>query len=210
MNETWGGIPAWRIARLRLALGEAELRGSDPDDTGEDLRHRALRRRFARGRRVRDAIARNFGIFRALGRRSAYRSPGDRRWIAEFLLHYVAYGRLSDRQAEVLRHIAKRLNVPPPLKDGFIDPTAVRPPPPPRRRRIAPARLAARIGAFETVLKTGEVVTVLELVEGTLQSRGERRTRAKSLLRDAALDALDALDGGKEEDEEDQEDDGET
>lgn len=191
MNETWGGVPAWRIARLRFALSEAELRGADPADGGGDLEHRALRRRFARGRRVCDAVARNFGIFRALGRRAAYGSPSDRHWIAEFLLHYVAYGRLSDRQADVLRHIARRLDLPPPLKDGFIDPTAARAPPPrPRRRRIAPTRLASRIGAFEAVLRTGEAVTVLELVEGTLQSRGERRARAKSLLRDAVRDAL--------------------
>ncbi|MBD2751107.1 hypothetical protein IC232_31230 [Microvirga sp. BT688] len=45
-------IPAWRIARLRTALRDAERRGADPDDDGRDLLHRALRRRFtlARGR----------------------------------------------------------------------------------------------------------------------------------------------------------------
>ena len=40
-------IPAWRIARLRAALRDAEQRGADPDDEGHDLLHRALQRRFA-------------------------------------------------------------------------------------------------------------------------------------------------------------------
>ncbi|MGF9757529.1 hypothetical protein AAII07_20255 [Microvirga sp. 0TCS3.31] len=40
-------IPAWRIARLRAALRDAEQRGANPDDDGHDLSHRALRRRFA-------------------------------------------------------------------------------------------------------------------------------------------------------------------
>ncbi|QRM35475.1 hypothetical protein [Microvirga sp. VF16] len=45
-------IPAWRIARLRAALRDAEQRGATPDDEGHDLTHRALQRRFvlARGR----------------------------------------------------------------------------------------------------------------------------------------------------------------
>ncbi len=43
-------IPAWRIARLRAALRDAEQRGADPDDDGHDLPHRALQRRFALGR----------------------------------------------------------------------------------------------------------------------------------------------------------------
>jgi hypothetical protein len=43
-------IPAWRIARLRTALRDAEQRGADPDDGGHDLYHRALRRRFGLGR----------------------------------------------------------------------------------------------------------------------------------------------------------------
>ena len=47
-------IPAWRIARLRLALRGAEQRGADPNDGGHDLVHRALKRRFAlaRGRLI--------------------------------------------------------------------------------------------------------------------------------------------------------------
>jgi hypothetical protein len=43
-------IPAWRIARLRMTLRDAEHRGADPDDDGRDLLHRALRRRFALAR----------------------------------------------------------------------------------------------------------------------------------------------------------------
>jgi hypothetical protein len=43
-------IPAWRIARLRPVLRNAEQRGADPDDEGHDLLHRALRGRFALGR----------------------------------------------------------------------------------------------------------------------------------------------------------------
>jgi hypothetical protein len=43
-------IPAWRIARLRTALREAEQRGANPDDEGHDLPHRALQRRFALAR----------------------------------------------------------------------------------------------------------------------------------------------------------------
>ena len=43
-------IPAWRIARLRTALSDAEQRGADPNDEGHDLLHRALQRRFALGR----------------------------------------------------------------------------------------------------------------------------------------------------------------
>lgn len=40
-------IPAWRIARLRVALRNAEQRGADLNDGGHDLVHRALKRRFA-------------------------------------------------------------------------------------------------------------------------------------------------------------------
>ena len=43
-------IPAWRIARLRTAVRDAEERGADPNDDGHDLPHRALQRRFALGR----------------------------------------------------------------------------------------------------------------------------------------------------------------
>ena len=43
-------IPAWRIARLRAALRDAEQRGSNPDDEGHNLSHRALQRRFALAR----------------------------------------------------------------------------------------------------------------------------------------------------------------
>jgi hypothetical protein len=43
-------IPAWRIARLRTALRDAEQRGANPNDDGRDLPHRALQRRFARAR----------------------------------------------------------------------------------------------------------------------------------------------------------------
>jgi hypothetical protein len=44
-------IPAWRIARLREALRDAMQRGGDAAESGADLDHRALRRRFAIGRR---------------------------------------------------------------------------------------------------------------------------------------------------------------
>ena len=44
-------VPAWRIARLRKALRDAEQRGANRDDDGHDLSHRALRRRFLRARR---------------------------------------------------------------------------------------------------------------------------------------------------------------
>ena len=50
-------IPAWRIARLRLALRDAMQRGGDPGDAGETLAHRALRRRFDLGRRLAEAAA---------------------------------------------------------------------------------------------------------------------------------------------------------
>src|SRR3954470_8150954 len=110
-SEAWGGVPAWRIKNLRIALIDAEQRGADPADSGADLSHRALRRRFGRGRQALQMIARNFGLFRSLARRSAYGSPNDRAWVSTFLLHYVAYGQLSDRQASVLRHIAKRWGV---------------------------------------------------------------------------------------------------
>jgi Ni/Co efflux regulator RcnB len=43
-------IPAWRIARLRTVLRDAEQRGANPDDEGHDLSHRALRGRFALAR----------------------------------------------------------------------------------------------------------------------------------------------------------------
>jgi hypothetical protein len=43
-------IPAWRIARLRDALRDAMRRGGEAGEGGENLDHRALRRRFAIGR----------------------------------------------------------------------------------------------------------------------------------------------------------------
>ena len=43
-------IPAWRIARLRAVVREAGQRGTNLDDEGHDLTHRALRRRFALAR----------------------------------------------------------------------------------------------------------------------------------------------------------------
>jgi hypothetical protein len=43
-------IPAWRIARLRTALRDAEQRAADPNDDGHDLLHRALCRRFVLAR----------------------------------------------------------------------------------------------------------------------------------------------------------------
>lgn len=46
-------IPAWRIRRLRLLLSETERRGLLPRDDGSDLTHRALLRRFNKGRSMR-------------------------------------------------------------------------------------------------------------------------------------------------------------
>ena len=89
-------IPAWRIARLRDALREATQRGGNLKDTGEDLNHRALRRRFDVGRRrprsnatarrqrktrkgVRFSEAKQIAIWRAiLAFRPAQWRPGDR------------------------------------------------------------------------------------------------------------------------------------
>src|SRR3954451_21305939 len=56
-SEAWGGVPAWRIRNLRIALIDAEQRGADPADSGTDLSHRALRRRFGRGRQALQMIA---------------------------------------------------------------------------------------------------------------------------------------------------------
>jgi hypothetical protein len=50
-------IPAWRITRLRAALADAERRGADPTDAGDDLGHPALIRRFALGRARRSGTA---------------------------------------------------------------------------------------------------------------------------------------------------------
>jgi hypothetical protein len=46
-SSRFESTPAWRIARLRAALRDAMQRGGDPAESGEDLGHRALRRRFA-------------------------------------------------------------------------------------------------------------------------------------------------------------------
>ena|SRR5690349_10344786 len=200
--ETWGGVAAWRIAKLRRLLEEAEMRGADVADDGAGLEHRALARRFAKGRRVVDAIGRNFGIFRALGRRSAYGPPSNRHWIAEFLLHYVSYGRLTDRQAEVLRHIAKRLDLPPPVRDGFVDATprpARAPADRPARKPPKPAEIVRRLAKTEAVLRTGEVVTLLDLLEAGLVLRGERKTAAGKVLKAAVAGALAAEEEGADE-----------
>ena len=50
MADRFEVIPAWRISRLRGLLRDAERRGSDRLDAGEDLCHRALRSRFMHGR----------------------------------------------------------------------------------------------------------------------------------------------------------------
>ena len=207
-REAWGGVPAWRIRNLRIALIDAEQRGADPADSGADLSHRALRRRFGRGRQALQMIARNFGLFRSLARRSAYGSPNDRAWVSTFLLHYVAYGRLSDRQADVLCHIARRWGVEPPMRDAFVDwaPRIIRtPPPPPRVHSPRPGELTRRLGRHEVVLRTGEVVTLLELLETGLQARGAGRRSPVRVLRDAAASALaereDVMDDDSEGDD---------
>src|SRR6185436_3755534 len=89
-------IPAWRIARLRRALHDAMQRGRDATDSGEGLDHRALRRRFALGRRLslasaaprrrkttrkgrRFPLSKQIAIWRAiLAIRPAQWRPGDR------------------------------------------------------------------------------------------------------------------------------------
>src|SRR3954468_2124258 len=207
-SEAWGGVPAWRIKNLRIALIDAEQRGADPADSGADLSHRALRRRFGRGRQALQMIARNFGLFRSLARRSAYGSPNDRAWVSTFLLHYVAYGQLSDWQASVLRHIAKRWGVETPVRDAFVDwtPRIIRTPaPPPRVRGPKPSELTRRLGRHEVVLRTGEVVTLLELLETGLQARGAGRRSPVRVLRDAAASALaereDVMDDDSEGDD---------
>jgi hypothetical protein len=208
-SEAWGGVPAWRIKSLRIALIDAEQRGADPADSGADLSHRALRRRFGRGRQALQMIARNFGLFRSLARRSAYGSPNDRAWVSTFLLHYVAYGQLSDRQASVLRHIAKRWGVETPVRDAFVDwtPRIIRTPaPPPQVRGPKPGQLTQRLGRHEVVLRTGEVVTLLELLEAGLQARGAGRRSPVRVLRDAAASALAERDDGSN-DEDDGDDD---
>ncbi len=208
-SEAWGGVPAWRIKNLRIALIDAEQRGADPADSGADLSHRALRRRFDRGRQALQMIACNFGLFRSLARRSAYGSPNDRTWVSTFLLHYVAYGQLSDRQASVLRHIAKRWGVETPVRDAFVDwtPRIIRTPaPPPRVRGPKPSELTRRLGRHEVVLRTGEVVTLLELLETGLQARGAGRRSPVRVLRDAAASALAEREDGMD-DESDGDDD---
>lgn len=65
-----GHVPAWRIRRLRQALAEAERRGLVAGDDGADLRHRALRRRFARGRALQE-VAPNRQRHWSRGERSA-------------------------------------------------------------------------------------------------------------------------------------------
>jgi hypothetical protein len=201
-SEAWGGVPAWRIKNLRIALIDAEQRGADPADSGADLSHRALRRRFGRGRQALQMIARNFGLFRSLARRSAYGSPNDRAWVSTFLLHYVAYGQLSDRQASVLRHIAKRWGVETPVRDAFVDwtPRIIRTPaPPPRVRGPKPGELTRRLGRHEVVLRTGEVVTLLELLEIGLQARGAGRRSPARVLRDATASALAEREEGSDD-----------
>ena len=204
-SEAWGGVPAWRIKNLRIALIDAEQRGADPADSGADLSHRALRRRFGRGRQALQMIARNFGLFRSLARRSAYGSPNDRAWVSTFLLHYVAYGQLSDRQASVLRHIAKRWGVETPVRDAFVDwtPRIIRTPaPPPRLRGPKPGQLTQRLGRHEVVLRTGEVVTLLELLEAGLQARGAGRRSPVRVLRDAAASVLAEREDGIDDESE--------
>jgi len=53
-------VPAWRIRRLRLLLAETERRGLLPDDDGADLHHRALQRRFNKGRALRSEVPKHF------------------------------------------------------------------------------------------------------------------------------------------------------
>jgi hypothetical protein len=92
-----------------------------------------------------------------------------------------------------LRHIAKRWKVAQPVRDGFIDPTPRHRAPEPasaRRRPIGAARLVRGIRTHETVLSTGEVVTVGELLEAALTAHGERRGRTARLLREAVAAAL--------------------
>jgi hypothetical protein len=116
---------------------------------------------------------------------------------------------LSDRQASVLRHIATRWGVETPVRDAFVDwtPRIIRTPaPPPQVRGPKPGQLTQRLGRHEVVLRTGEVVTLLELLEAGLQARGAGRRSPVRVLRDAAASALAERDDGSN-DEDDGDDD---
>ncbi|WP_207484123.1 hypothetical protein [Arenibaculum pallidiluteum] len=204
MDEPWGSVPAWRIKTLRLALLDAEQRGADPEDAGDDLGHRALRRRFLRGRGALRAIARNFGLFRSLVRRSAYGSPNDRAWIETFLAHYVGYGRLTERQAQVLQHVARRWGVKEPVRDTFVEwaPRIVKVEAPPRRPRLKASVLARRLAAYRTATARGADASLLELLEAGLEARGARRRSASRLLLAALREALSRESGEEDEDSE--------
>jgi hypothetical protein len=106
---------------------------------------------------------------------------------------------LSDRQATVLGHIAKRWGLETPVRDAFVDwrPRIIRAPAPsPRVRTIKPGGLARRLGRHDVVLRTGEVVTLLELLEAGLQARGAGRRSPVRILRDAAASCLAEIEDG--------------
>lgn len=56
-RDNWMTTPAWRVRRLRVALKDAQARGTNPFDAGEGLNHRALWRRFELGRRAPRLVA---------------------------------------------------------------------------------------------------------------------------------------------------------
>jgi hypothetical protein len=120
-----------------------------------------------------------------------------------------ANGQLSGRQADVLRHIARRWGIETPVRDAFVDwaPRIIRTPaPPPRVRSPRPGEITQRLGRHEVVLRTGEVVTLLELLETGLQARGAGRRSPVRVLRDAAASALAEREDGMDDDSEEDDD----
>jgi hypothetical protein len=96
-----------------------------------------------------------------------------------------------------------------PVRDAFVDwtPRIIRTPaPPPRVRGPKPGELTRRLGRHEVVLRTGEVVTLLELLEIGLQTRGAGRRSPVRVLRDAVTSVLAERDDGSN-DEDDADDD---
>ena len=69
-----------------------------------------------------------------------------------------------------------------------------------------PGELTRRLGRHEVVLRTGEVVTLLELLEIGLQTRGAGRRSPVRVLRDAVTSVLAERDDGSN-DEDDADDD---
>lgn len=110
-------VRAWRIPQLRNALIEAQRRGGDFTDDGEDLRHRALKRRFLQGRAVLQVLAQDLGVFVSIGRKSqTFVSREDRRYVADCLLNLVSRGKLVPTRWAKLAEIARKQGLRPPTQ----------------------------------------------------------------------------------------------